>query len=77
MIGQSHFFGDAQPNTAKLSILFYLQGGLKAVIWTDVFQSLIMISGLIVVVIVGSIEVGGFDKVWEINKEFGRLEFFE
>jgi len=60
-----------------MSILFNLQGGLKAVIWTDVFQSLIMISGLIVVVIVGSIEVGGFDKVWEINKEFGRLEFFE
>lgn len=77
MIGQSRFFGDAQPNTAKLNILFYLQGGLKAVIWTDVFQSLIMIAGLIVVVIVGSIEVGGFDRVWQINKDFGRLNFFE
>lgn len=77
MIGQRRFFGDAQPNTDKLSILFYLQGGLKAVIWTDVFQSLIMIAGLIVVVIVGSIEVGGFDRVWQINKEFGRLNFFE
>ncbi|XP_029189907.2 sodium-coupled monocarboxylate transporter 1-like isoform X1 [Acropora muricata] len=64
--------------TTGLVCTFYTTlGGLKAVIWTDVFQSLIMISGLIVVVIVGSIEVGGFDKVWEINKEFGRLDFFD
>lgn len=56
---------------------FCSQGGLKAVIWTDVFQSLIMVAGLIVVVIVGSIEVGGFDQVWKINDAFGRLNFFE
>ena len=58
-------------------ILYCHQGGLKAVIWTDVFQSMIMVAGLITVVIVGSIEVGGFDKVWQINKEFNRLNFFE
>ena len=57
--------------------LFCHQGGLKAVIWTDVFQSTIMVAGLIVVVIVGSIEVGGFARVWQINKEFDRLNFFE
>ena len=57
--------------------LFCIQGGLKAVIWTDVFQSTIMVAGLIVVVIVGSIEVGGFGEVWRINKEFDRLNFFE
>jgi len=47
------------------------------VIWTDVFQSFVMIAGLILVVIVGSLEVGGLSKVWEINRDFGRLEFFE
>jgi len=36
-----------------------------------------MVAGLIVVVIVGSIEVGGFARVWQINKEFDRLNFFE
>lgn len=61
----------------EFNILFFCQGGLKAVIWTDVFQSTIMIAGLIVVVIVGSIEVGGFGNVWEINKKFDRLNFFE
>ncbi|XP_074638240.1 sodium-coupled monocarboxylate transporter 1-like [Acropora palmata] len=64
--------------TTGLVCTFYTTlGGLKAVIWTDVFQSLIMIAGLIVVVIVGSLEVGGFGQVWKINKEFGRLDFFD
>ena len=46
-------------------------------IWTDVFQSVVMVGGLIAVVIVGSIEVGGMSEVWRINQEFGRLTFFE
>ena len=46
-------------------------------IWTDVFQAVIMLGGLIMVVIVGSIEVGGFAEVWRINDNFGRLVFFE
>ena len=41
------------------------------------FQSMIMVAGMVIVVIVGSIEVGGFDKVWQINKDFNRLNFFE
>ena len=41
------------------------------------FQSLIMVAGLITVVIVGSIEVGGFTEVWQINKKYERLNFFE
>ena len=31
--------------------VYYLQGGMKAVIWTDVFQSVVIFLGLIVVVI--------------------------
>lgn len=38
---------------------------------------MIMVAGLIIVVIVGSIEVGGFANVWEINDKFGRLNFFK
>lgn len=63
--------------TTGIVCTFYTSlGGLKAVIWTDVFQSMIMVAGLIIVVIVGSIEVGGFANVWEINDKFGRLNFF-
>lgn len=55
----------------------YLQGGLKAVVWTDVFQSIIMLAGLITVAVSGSLEVGGLSKVWEINKKHGRINFSE
>ncbi|KAJ7384422.1 hypothetical protein OS493_021834 [Desmophyllum pertusum] len=64
--------------TTGIVCTFYTSlGGLKAVIWTDVFQSVIMVAGLITVVIVGSIEVGGFDQVWQINKKYNRLNFFD
>lgn len=64
--------------TTGIVCTFYTSlGGLKAVIWTDVFQSMIMVGGLITVVIVGSNEVGGFNQVWKINKDFDRLNFFD
>lgn len=53
------------------------QGGLKAVVWTDVFQSAVMVGGLITVAVIGSVEVGGLGKVWEINERFNRTTFFE
>ncbi|XP_077993904.1 sodium-coupled monocarboxylate transporter 1-like [Glandiceps talaboti] len=51
-------------------------GGMKAVIWTDVFQTFIMFAALMAVIIRGSIEMGGFDRIWQINEEGGRVEFF-
>uniref|UniRef100_F6V9J8 Sodium-dependent multivitamin transporter-like n=2 Tax=Ciona intestinalis TaxID=7719 RepID=F6V9J8_CIOIN len=48
-------------------------GGLKAVIWTDVFQALVIIVSQIVIVIVGANKVGGFGKVLEISIESGKL----
>ena len=36
-----------------------------------------MVAGLIMVVIVGSSEVGGFGEVWRINGDFERLKMFE
>ena len=59
------------------SFLFFHQGGLKAVVWTDVFQSAVMVGGLITVAVIGSVEVGGLSKVWEINQRFNRTTFFE
>ena len=50
---------------------------MKAVIWNDVVQVLVMLGGLIAVVIVGSQRVGGFTKVWNILEKGGRLKFIE
>ena len=33
-------------------VLFVAQGGIKAVIWTDVFQAFIMLAGLVAVIVV-------------------------
>ncbi|XP_069461683.1 sodium-dependent multivitamin transporter [Ambystoma mexicanum] len=49
--------------------LYTTLGGLKAVIWTDVFQTLIMFAGQLAVIIVGTIKVGGIAEVWRIATE--------
>ena len=54
-----------------------MKGGLKAVLWTDAIQLIIMLVGVIVVLIYGSIEQGGFSKVLEVNRISGRLDILE
>ncbi|CAF2064983.1 unnamed protein product [Rotaria magnacalcarata] len=50
-------------------------GGMKAVIWTDVLQSVVILVGLLAVVIQGLITLGGFKRVWFIASQGGRIEF--
>ncbi|KPM08948.1 sodium-dependent multivitamin transporter-like protein [Sarcoptes scabiei] len=51
-------------------------GGMKAVLWTDVFQSILMFTAMLVIIIKGSIDVGGLDVVFNRAKLGSRLEFF-
>ncbi|XP_066295568.1 sodium-coupled monocarboxylate transporter 1-like [Branchiostoma lanceolatum] len=51
-------------------------GGMKAVMWTDTFQVFVMVAGFLAVIIQGTIEAGGPARVWEINRQGQRLEFF-
>ncbi|XP_068198422.1 solute carrier family 5 member 6a [Antennarius striatus] len=39
-------------------------GGLKAVIWTDVFQTVVMFAGQLAVIVVGASQAGGMAEVW-------------
>ncbi|KAG8182498.1 hypothetical protein JTE90_020413 [Oedothorax gibbosus] len=48
-------------------------GGMRAVLWSDVFQACLMYLTLFVICIVGCIELGGISKVFEINYDGGRL----
>jgi len=50
---------------------------MKGVIWTDVFQTFVILVGLIVVIAIGSNEVGGIAEVYEISKRGGRLDILE
>ncbi|XP_076063706.1 sodium-coupled monocarboxylate transporter 1-like [Oratosquilla oratoria] len=51
-------------------------GGVKAVVYADVFQSVVMLVGILTIVIQGTVLVGGLDNVWEIGFQKDRVEFF-
>lgn len=54
----------------------HLQGGLKAVVWADVLQAIVMAAGMIAIVVQGAINVGGFVNIFTINAENERMHLF-
>ncbi|XP_064282138.1 sodium-coupled monocarboxylate transporter 2 isoform X1 [Passer domesticus] len=52
-------------------------GGLKAVVWTDAFQMVVMVAGFVAVLIRGTGLNGGATKVWEDALEGSRLNIFD
>lgn len=48
-------------------------GGVKAVIWSDLFQACSMFAGLFAVGALGTWDAGGFGEVWRLAGEQGRL----
>ncbi|XP_021344994.1 sodium-dependent multivitamin transporter-like isoform X2 [Mizuhopecten yessoensis] len=61
---------------ALAAVIYTAIGGIKAVIWTDVFQCVVMYCGIAGIIIKGCMVVGGFGRVFEINGEYGRLNYF-
>lgn len=50
---------------------------MKAVLWTDTLQLVIMVVGTFIVYITGVIKEGGFAEVYRVSKISGRLDIFE
>ncbi|XP_067119222.1 sodium/glucose cotransporter 4-like [Centruroides vittatus] len=48
-----------------IAALVTMTGGLTAVMWTDTIQTLVMLSGALVLMILSLIQVGGFNKLME------------
>ncbi|XP_073839478.1 sodium-coupled monocarboxylate transporter 1-like isoform X1 [Musca autumnalis] len=65
------------PVVCMVCIFYTCVGGLKAVVWTDVIQTVIMVGAIIFVIVKGTIDVGGFGVVWERNVATGRIEIPE
>ncbi|XP_018517407.1 sodium-coupled monocarboxylate transporter 1 isoform X2 [Lates calcarifer] len=63
--------------TGAVCILYCTLGGLKAVIWTDVLQMVIMLAGFVAVIARGAVLQGGLTKIWEDAGQGGRLEAFD
>lgn len=55
-------------------IFYTTLGGMKAVLWTDAIQVIIMFGSVLFVIIKGTIDMGGFEYVWAKNKEWDRIE---
>lgn len=53
------------------------QGGMKAVVWTDTFQVVVLYVAMLAVLIKGTIEIGGLDTVWRRNADNGRADLFK
>ncbi|XP_026560281.1 sodium-coupled monocarboxylate transporter 2 isoform X2 [Pseudonaja textilis] len=52
-------------------------GGLKAVVWTDAFQLIVMLIGFLTVLVQGTFKAGGFRNVWENAQNGSRLNVFD
>ncbi len=50
---------------------------MKAVLWADTIQAVIMLSGLLAILIRGYARVGGIDEAWMRAEEHGRLQHWE
>uniref|UniRef100_A0A8D3BYU5 Solute carrier family 5 member 6 n=1 Tax=Scophthalmus maximus TaxID=52904 RepID=A0A8D3BYU5_SCOMX len=59
--------------TGLVCTLYTTIGGLKAVIWTDVFQTVVMFAGQLVVIVVGVQKTGGVSEVWRKVWEGNRI----
>ncbi|XP_045514674.1 sodium-coupled monocarboxylate transporter 1-like isoform X1 [Pieris brassicae] len=54
--------------------LYTSLGGLRAVVWTDSWQTGVMFIGVFLVAIAGTLSVGGVSTIFETAAESGRLE---
>ncbi|CAN8017458.1 unnamed protein product [Ixodes persulcatus] len=50
-------------------------GGIKAVVWTDVVQMVLILVGYVMVIVSGLCHIGGINKAWEIGEKGGRMNF--
>ncbi|EDV47472.1 sodium-coupled monocarboxylate transporter 1 [Drosophila erecta] len=62
------------PIVCVVCIFYTCIGGLKAVVWTDVIQTLIMFGAMALVLIKGTLDIGGPGVVWQRAQETARLE---
>lgn len=64
-------------STSLVCVLYTSIGGLKAVVWTDTLQFILMIGATVIVIILGLNSTGGFVNVWNTADNGGRLIFFK
>ncbi|KFB45605.1 AGAP008359-PA-like protein [Anopheles sinensis] len=64
------------PVICVICIFYTTVGGLRAVVWTDTLQFVLMIGACLAVIALGISSVGGFFEVWQAAERGNRLIFF-
>ena len=59
--------------TGAVCVFYTSLGGLKAVVWTDTLQIVLMLAGFLSIIIEGWIVFGSFDKIFDAAERGGRL----
>lgn len=65
------------PIICVICVFYTTIGGLKAVVWTDFLQFIIMMAAILAVIVLGMNKAGGWTNVWKTANDGGRLIFFE
>ncbi|XP_070578331.1 sodium-dependent multivitamin transporter-like [Ptychodera flava] len=60
--------------TGSVCTFYTTLGGLSAVVWSDVFQFLVMVASVIAVTVIGTIDAGGVTEVFNHNYEEGHMD---
>lgn len=63
--------------TSLICIFYTTVGGLKAVVWTDTLQFILMCGSVTCVTVLGLMSTGGFEDVWKTADAGDRLIFFK
>ena len=68
---------DMSCATIFIICVFYTSvGGMKAVVWTDVFQLVFMVLSIFIIVTLSTAEAGGAGAVFDSNYQDGRIQLF-
>ncbi|XP_063903326.1 putative sodium-dependent multivitamin transporter isoform X1 [Zophobas morio] len=62
------------PVLCTICIFYTSLGGLKAVIWTDVFHMVIIFASLLLITVKGTLDIGHIDVIVDRNLQSGRIE---
>jgi sodium-coupled monocarboxylate transporter 8/12 len=60
-----------------ICVFYTAIGGIKTIVWTDIFQFLVIMTSVIIVTWIGVKSTGGFTNVWNAASAGGRLDIFE
>ncbi|XP_070578328.1 sodium-dependent multivitamin transporter-like [Ptychodera flava] len=60
--------------TGSVCTFYTTLGGLSAVVWSDVFQFMVMFASIVAVLVIGTIDSGGITEVLRRNYQKGHLQ---